>query len=92
MAAKLTNEMRDEIAAHPGQAVPVVDDQVDKVYVLVEESSWLHLQGLAAEQDAESQRRLQALIQEGIDAEHIPAEEAEARIRRVVQGYADSNA
>jgi hypothetical protein len=81
--------LRDEIAAHPGKAVPVVDDQANKVYFLVEEASLLHMQGLAAEQDEESQRRLKALIQEGIDVDHVSGEEGEAAIRRIVQTYSD---
>jgi len=89
MAAKLTNEMRIELAAHPGEAVPIVDEQANKVYFLVEEASLHHMQGLTVEQDEASRQRLKALLQEGIDADHVSAEEGEARIRRVVQGYAD---
>ena len=38
MAAKLTNEQRNDIAANPRQAVPVIDDQDDKMYYLVDEA------------------------------------------------------
>ena len=66
MAAKLTDEMRNEIAAYPGQPVTVIDEQGQKVYYLVEENAPL----------------LRALIQEGIDSPKVPAEDAHARLRQ----------
>ncbi len=88
MAAKLTNEMRDEIAANPRQAVPVVDDQDDKVYYLVDEAFLLG----ATEHDEQSRRRLLALLQEGFGGKEVSAKEGEARIRRKMQSISDSNA
>ena len=88
MAAKLTNEQRNDIAANPRQAVPVVDDQDDKVYYLVDEAFLLG----AAEHDEKSRQRLQALIQEGFEGKEVSAEEGEARIRRKMQSIADKNA
>jgi len=38
IATKLTNEQRNDIAANPRPAVPVIDDQDDKVYYLVDEA------------------------------------------------------
>ncbi len=85
MATKLTNELREEIAANPGQAVPIVDDQDNKVYYLVDEA---FLQG-TMERDEQSRSRLLALILEGFDGEEVSAEEGEARIRRKMQTIAD---
>lgn len=65
MAARITDEMRNEIAARPGEPVTVIDEQGKKVYYLVEENTPL----------------LRALIQEGIDSPEIPAEEAFSELR-----------
>lgn len=92
MDVKLTNEMRDALAAHPGQAVPIVDDESKRKYFLVEETSLLHLQGLAVQQNQASHQKLQALIQEGIRSDHVAAEVAESRIRKVIQSYSDDTA
>jgi hypothetical protein len=88
MAAKLTNEQRNDIAAHPRQAVPVVDDQDNKVYYLVDEEFLLG----AAEHDEQSRERLLALIREGFDGEEVSAEEGEARVRRKMQSISDKTA
>jgi hypothetical protein len=74
MASKITKQQRDDLNASHGQPVPVEDDEGHKVYYLVE-ADYLHT----------SREQLQALIQEGINSNHIPADEAEAELRR----YAD---
>ncbi len=76
MAAKITDEMRNEIAAHPGEPVTVLDDQGHKVYYLVEENTPL----------------LRALIQEGIDSPKVPAEQAHARLRKKAVELSQSDA
>lgn len=88
MATKLTNEQRNDIAANPRQAVPVVDDQNDKLYYLVDESFLLG----AAEHDEQSRQRLKALLKEGFEGKEVSAEEGEARIRRKMQSIADKSA
>ena len=88
MTAKLTTEQRNDIAANPRQAVPVVDDLDNKVYYLVDEAFLLG----AAEHDEQSRQRLLALIQEGFDGKGVSAEEGEARIRRKMQSIADKTA
>lgn len=88
MAAKLTNEQRNDIAANPRQAIPVVDDQDDKVYYLVDEAFLLGVTG----HDEQSRQRLQAMIHEGFEGKEVSAEEGEARIRRKMQSIADKNA
>lgn len=89
MTARLTDEMRRQVAAHPGQAVPVLDEQAHKTYYLIDEASLQRLQGLGRDEDGAIRERLRNLIKEGIQSEHVSAEEAEARIRKAIQGYAD---
>ena len=87
MAARLTNELRNEIAAHPRQAVPIFDEQNDKVYFLVDEK---FLQS-AAEHDEQSRNRLLALLQEGFNGKEVSEEDGEARIRQKMQDIANKN-
>lgn len=75
MASKLTQQQREDLHASHGQPVPVEDEEARKVYYLVE-ADYLHT----------SHEHLQALIQQGISAQRIPAEQAEAELR----SYADS--
>ena len=74
MATKITQQQRDDLNASHGQPVPVEDEEGQKVYFLVE-ADYLHT----------SHEQLKALIQEGINANHVPAGEAEGELRR----YAD---
>lgn len=76
MAAKITDEMRSEIAAHPGEPVTVIDEQGKKVYYLVDENTPL----------------LRALIHEGIDSPEIPAEEAFTQLRQRAAGISKNQA
>jgi len=87
MIARLTNELRDEIASHPRQAVPVFDDQNNKVYFLVDEK---FLQG-ATEHDEQSRQRLLALLEEGFNGEEVSEKEGEARIRQKMQEITNKN-
>ena len=74
MASKITQEQRDDLAASQGQPVAVEDDEGQRVYYLVA-ADYLHT----------SHEQLKALIEEGINAPHVPADEAEDELRR----YAD---
>ncbi len=74
MASKLTKQQRDDLNASHGQPVPVEDEDGHKVYYLVD-ADYLHT----------SHEQLQALIQDGVNARHRPAEEAELELR----SYAD---
>lgn len=70
MASKITKQQRDDLNASHGQPVPVEDDEGHKVYYLVE-ADYLHT----------SREQLKTLIQEGINANHVPANDAEAELR-----------
>lgn len=74
MASKITKQQRDDLHASHGQPVPVEDDEGHKVYYLVA-ADYLHT----------SREQLQTLIQEGINSNHIPVDQAEAELQR----YAD---
>ncbi len=71
MAAQLTTEQLSEIAAHPGEAVPLQDDNGAIVCYMVTSTALANLQ------------ELRALIQEGDESPDVPAEEAHARIMKM---------
>ena len=87
MASKLTNEQREELAANPHQAIPIVDEQSGSTYYLVGEDFLLG----TGERDEKSRERLRELIQEGIDAPHVSREAGDARIRAKIQQFADKS-
>ena len=70
MAAKLTDEQRSEIAAHPGEPIPLQDGNGHIVCYLVTTIALDNLQ------------ELRRLIQEADDSSDVPADEAHARIRQ----------
>lgn len=81
MASKITKQQRDDLQASHGQPVPVEDDEGHKVYYLVE-ADYLHT----------SHEQLKALIHEGINANHVPAEEAERDLRSYADRLASKHA
>jgi hypothetical protein len=81
MASKITPQQRDDLNASHGQPVLVEDEEGQKVYYLVE-ADYLHT----------SHEHLKALIQEGINANHVPAEEAEGALRRYADRLANKRA
>ena len=74
MAFKITQQQLDALNASHGEPVPLEDEEGRKDYYLVG-ASYLHT----------SREQLKALIQEGINSNHVPAEQAERDLRR----YAD---
>lgn len=87
MASKLSNELRQEIAANPGQTDPLIDDQSKKTYYLVGED--FLFQGL--EQDEASRARLLALIREGDAGPEVSREEGFARTRAKIDQFKDTS-
>lgn len=67
--------------ANPGQPLPILDDASQQRFYLLDESAFLHLQGLANDTERACHDQLQRLILEGIDSPGVPAEEAFARLR-----------
>jgi hypothetical protein len=81
MASKITKQQRDDLSASHGQPVPVEDDEGHKVYYLVE-ADYLLTNG----------EQLKSLIQEGINANHVSADEAEAELQRYADRLAPKHA
>ena len=81
MASKITQQQREDLNASHGQPVPVEDDEGHKVYYLVE-ADYLHT----------SHEQLKTLIQDGINANHAPAEEAEGELRNYADRLASKHA
>ena len=71
MASKITKQQRDDLNASHGQPVPVEDEDGHTVYYRVD-ANYLHT----------SHEQLKTLIEAGINANHVPAEEAEAELQR----------
>lgn len=88
MASKLSNELRQELAANPGQGVPLIDDQANKTYYVVGED--FLFQGI--EQDETSRARLLELIREGDAGPEVSREEGFARIRSKIDQFQDTSA
>ena len=88
MAAKLTNEQRDDLAANPHQAVPVVDEKTGKTYYVCDEA-FLFGEGKQGEL---SRQQLKALIEEGIASGKVEKEEAHARMRATIERYRNADA
>ena len=80
MAAKITDEMRSEIAAHPGEPVPVVDDTNNAKFYIVTEARLTHLEAVAGEESEATTARLRELIAAGDASPDVPADEARERI------------
>jgi len=83
MIAKLTDEQRHALETGGGRPVEVQDERNDKVYYLLNESAYLHLQGLQAEHEQQSHDRLRRLIEEGMESPGVPADKAFARLREI---------
>ncbi len=81
MASKITKQQRDDLNASHGQPVPVEDEEGHKVYYLVG-ADYLHT----------SHEQLKALIQEGINSNHVSADEAEDELRRYADRLASKHA
>lgn len=90
MTTRLTPEQRAAIEAH--RYVALEDEQSHERFYLVPEASFLHLQGLAEEEDRACQDRLRQLIREGIDSPDVPATDAFNRLRHLASELARENA
>jgi hypothetical protein len=91
MNVKLSDEQRDALAAGSEHPLTVEDEQSRKVYYLLNEESFLHLQGLQTEHERECQERLRQLIDEGIQSAGVPADAAFARLREQADEFSRTN-
>ena len=85
MSVSITSEQRAAFQAQAGAPLRLVDEQNQQAFYLIDEASLLHMQAISNEKGAESENRLRALIQEGIDSPGIPADQAAARLRQFAQ-------
>jgi hypothetical protein len=81
MNVKLSDEQRHALEASADHPLPVADDLNAKVYYLLDEESYLHLQGLQVEHERRCHEQLAQLIDEGVRSPGVPADEAFARLR-----------
>lgn len=85
MNLSITSEQRNAFQAQAGAPLRLVDEQNQQAFYLIDEASLLHMRAISREKSAESDIRLRALIQEGIDSPGIPADQAAARLRQFAQ-------
>lgn len=85
MEIAITPELRDAVQAAAGAPIRLVDQTNQQAFYLVDEASLLHMRTISHERGAESENRLRALIQEGVDSPGIPAEQAATHLRQFAQ-------
>jgi hypothetical protein len=85
MNVSITSEQRDAFQAQAGAPLRLIDEQNQQAFYLIDEASLLHMRAISNDRASESETRLRALIQEGIDSPGIPAGQAAARLRQFAQ-------
>ncbi len=85
MSISVTPEQRDAFQAQAGAPLRLVDEQNQQAFYLIDEASLLHMRAISNEKGAESENRLRALIQDGVDSPGIPADQAAIRLRQSAQ-------
>ena len=89
MTPKLTNEMRDALHRNNGRPVEVEDEQGSAVYVLVDKSTFAHLQEAQGHADEDSRQHLRSLIEGGIArGDYQAADKVFADLRQYARGLA----
>jgi hypothetical protein len=81
MKVNLSDEQREALESSLDQPLPIRDEQSHRVYYLLNEEAFLHLQSLNEAHDQRCHERLRQLIDEGIQTPGVPANEAFARLR-----------
>ncbi|WP_146395540.1 hypothetical protein [Pseudobythopirellula maris] len=77
--------MRIETAAHPGEAVPVVDEKGQASFFLVPEARLSHLEAVAGEESEATLGRLRSLVAEGDAADDLEADRVHADLLKRAQ-------
>ena len=85
MNVKLSDEQRHALESIADQPLPIRDEQSRRVYYLLNEEAFLHLQGLKADHEHRYHEQLRQLIDEGIQSPGVPAHEAFARLRAMAE-------
>lgn len=85
MNVKLTEEQKRAIENGSRLPLAIQDEQSHKIYYLLDEQSYLHLEGLRADHERACHHQLRELIDEGIRSPEVPAEEAFGRLRSLAE-------
>lgn len=85
MTARLTDELRNEVAAHPGEPVLVVDDASAAKYFLVSEARLMHLEAIAGEESKATLSKLQGLIAEADASPEIEADDFRRQVNNMIE-------
>ena len=91
MVVKLTDEQRHALEANAAPIVPIEDEQNRKIYYLLSEETFLHLQGLQTQHEQRCQEQLRRLIDEGVRSPGVPADEAFARLQALADELSRSS-
>jgi hypothetical protein len=83
----ITPELREQLAAHPGQPIRMFDESTGKMYYLVEESNLERATAALVSEAGRSDDRLRELIQEGLDGPFYEEEEADRIIDTFLQDH-----
>ncbi len=73
----ISPELREQIAAHPGETIRMRDEASGKIYLLVEQSSVHQTDYVRGAPVGRSVERLRELIQEGLEGPHYDEDEAD---------------
>jgi len=92
MASRISPEQQADLNAHLGQPVPLEGEGGNVVGYMIDVTSFLHMQGLTSELTAENDKRLRAMIQEGLASLDIPAAEVFLELRERVKQIKQANA
>ena len=75
MTPKITNEMREALHRSHGRPVDVEDEQANATYVLIDKSTFAHLQEAQGAADEATRKHLRLLIDDGIESgDYQPAD------------------
>jgi hypothetical protein len=86
MTPKITNEMRDALHRSNGRPVDVEDEQAQAMYVLIDKSTFAHLQEVEGMADEATRKYLRSLVEDGIKSgKYQPADTVFEDLRRYAE-------
>ncbi|QDT70079.1 hypothetical protein MalM25_30240 [Planctomycetes bacterium MalM25] len=84
MPAKLTAEQLSEIAAHPGEPIPLIDEAGDTGFYIIPATQLTGLEAAARRESGATAERLRAMIDEADRAPDLEADEFRRRVEAMV--------
>lgn len=85
MAAKLTDEIRDEIASHRGAPTPIFDEASATTFYIITEERLAQLEALARSESESSVTKLRDFIAQGDASADVLETEARTRILQLAR-------